>query len=702
MPSVMPALSKLLPRLPIPPLEETLERYLDRLEPLQSAQKHQDTVQIVQSEQNKEVLAKLHESLVNYDKELAHTWPKSSYIQQFWYDAYLEFDESVVLNVNPHFLLQDDPTLRNLAANWLAEGQAVGPFGRYAMMITRAAKLVYSTLKFVREIRQGTLTPDSIRGRQLSMDQYDRLFGSARVPPLAPGGSCQLQTDPTSHHIVVMFRSQFYWFDVLDRDNNPIFQTYEQLEWNLFSIVSHGAEQNPAENCAGGIYPWGVFTTENRRVWSNVRDYIAQSSNSTNRHNLRIIDSALFVLCLDDVAIEDPAELVKSMLCGTSEIKLTETGGLNGPCAPKSHHKSGPLGVQQGTCLNRWYDKLQLIVTLNGKAGFNFEHTGIDGHTVLRLTTDLYTDSILSFAQGITKDVPSVFHAPAISHNSAAAHAEPNLITIPRKLEWCVDSFLLSSLHFSETRVSDLIYQFEFAVLDFDNYGASHIKSALTCSPDAFIQMAIQVAFYALYGKFEMTYEPAMTKSFQNGRTEAIRSVSHQSKAFVRSMFSTTTSDKERVNLLHAACREHSRITRECSAGFGQDRHLYALYCTWKAQFSTEMEMPPIFADQSWTQLNTNVISTSNCGNPSLKSFGFGPVCANGFGIGYIIRNNSISIVASSKHRQTKRFVSLIECFLKEIDKICSNSRTNTSSMHSDGLGSLLSGYDYFDVSTRS
>lgn len=37
--------------------------------------------------------------------------------------------------------------------------------------------------------------------------------------------------------------------------------------------------------------------------------------------------------------------------------------------------------------------------------------------------------------------------------------------------------------------------------------------------------MAYQAAYYSLYGKVESTYEPAMTKNFLHGRTEAIRSV---------------------------------------------------------------------------------------------------------------------------------------------------------------------------------
>jgi carnitine O-acetyltransferase len=75
------------------------------------------------------------------------------------------------------------------------------------------------------------------------------------------------------------------------------------------------------------------------------------------------VDNALFIVCLDDAAPGDLAELCANFLCGTYE--------LDG-------------GVQIGTCTNRWYDKLQIIVCADGAAGINFEHTGVDGHTVLR------------------------------------------------------------------------------------------------------------------------------------------------------------------------------------------------------------------------------------------------------------------------------------------------------------------------------
>ncbi|EJS44836.1 yat1p [Saccharomyces arboricola H-6] len=673
-----------LKRLPVPPLQDTLNRYLARVEPLQDERQNRRTRHTVLSAENLDALNTLHARLLDYDARLASTNPQSSYIEQFWYDAYLLYDASVVLNVNPYFQLQDDPTIKDTP-----ETAAQGPYGAHTVQVRRAARLTTSILKFIRQIRHGTLRSDTVRGKTaLSMDQYARLFGSSRIPPGPGEPSCHLQTDATSHHVVAMYRGQFYWFDVLDTSNEPIFATPEQLEWNLYSIIMD------AESAGSGSAPFGVFTTESRRVWSNIRDYLFHAEDCTNWRNLKLIDSALFVVCLDDVAFaaDQQDELTRSMLCGTSRINLD------------ARQQQQPLNVQTGTCLNRWYDKLQLIVTKNGKAGINFEHTGVDGHTVLRLATDIYTDSILSFARGVTKNVVDIFESAsdADASDSAAAARSANLITIPRKLEWRTDSFLQSSLHFAETRISDLISQYEFVNLDFSHYGASHIKTLFKCSPDAFVQQVFQVAYFALYGRFETVYEPAMTKAFQNGRTEAIRSVTLQSKRFVKSLLDQDASDSTKIQLLHDACAAHSQITRECSQGLGQDRHLYALYCIWNQWYKDKLALPPIFLDQSWLAMQNNVLSTSNCGNPCLKSFGFGPVTANGFGIGYIIRDHSISVVVSSRHRQTARFASLMEKTLFEIDRMFNRQLHATkpaAATKSEDMKYLLSGYDYFDVS---
>ncbi|EEH17958.2 hypothetical protein PABG_00521 [Paracoccidioides brasiliensis Pb03] len=681
-----------LPRLPIPDIENTCNRYLEILAPLQTVKEQEDTKAAVNDFLKYEG-PELQDKLRNYANS------KSSYIEQFWYDSYLNYDNPVVLNLNPFFLLEDDPTpSRN-------------------NQVTRAASLVVSALSFVRAVRREELAPDTVRGKPLCMFQYSRLFGTARVPT---NDGCIIGQDSSAKHMVVLCRGQFYWFDVLD-DNNDLLMSERDISLNL-QVIIEDAEQTPIQEAAKGAL--GVLSTENRKVWSGLRDILTKEEGSNNAECLNIVDTALFVLCLDSTEPSNTADLCANMLCGTNEVVR---------------------GVQIGTCTNRWYDKLQIIVCKNGSAGINFEHTGVDGHTVLRFASDVYTDTILRFARTINGQSPSLWAttSPPPSKRSAESFSS-HASTTPHKLEWDMGPELSTSLRFAESHLADLLHQHEFQVLDFKGYGKNFITS-MGLSPDAFVQMAFQAAYFGLYGRVENTYEPAMTKFFLHGRTEAVRTVSNESVEFVRTFWGDRPA-AEKVAALRKATEKHTAMTRICSQGHGQDRHLYALYCLWQRSMedgrgminsdipamngysashvdpgstvettpatdpvgipapapaprpvtsapsnstpsddgvlsssyassgSLRMNHPPrvpaIFSDSGWEKINTTILSTSNCGNPSLRHFGFGPTSGDGFGIGYIIKDDSISICASSKHRQTTRFIHSLEAYLYEIRKL--------------------------------
>ena len=93
--------------------------------------------------------------------------------------------------------------------------------------------------------------------------------------------------------------------------------------------------------------------------------------------------------------------------------------------------------------------------------------------------------------------------------------------------------------------------------------------------------MAIQAAYYGLYGKCESTYEPAMTKTFFHGRTEAIRPVTKESLEFVR-IFWGENPPAQKIDALRKACSKHTALTKECAKAQGCDRHLYALMSLWQ------------------------------------------------------------------------------------------------------------------------
>jgi len=156
--------------------------------------------------------------------------------------------------------------------------------------------------------------------------------------------------------------------------------------------------------------------------------------------------------------------------------------------------------------------------------------------------------------------------------------------------------------------------------------------------------------------------------------------------------FSEQSSVQQKIEALRRACNAHVQLTKECSKGLGQDRHLYALYCLLQREItasaaspepnrtssstnpspklSSSNGLPAIFTDPGWALLNTSLLSTSNCGNPALRLFGFGPVTADGFGIGYIIKDEGVSVCASSKHLQTRRYLDTLQGYLQDVQRL--------------------------------
>ena len=59
-------------------------------------------------------------------------------------------------------------------------------------------------------------------------------------------------------------------------------------------------------------------------------------------------------------------------------------------------------------------------------------------------------------------------------------------------------------------------------------------------APDGYVQMALQLAWYKTRGGFTATYETALTRAFDKARTETIRTLSEDSRAWVLSMTDTS------------------------------------------------------------------------------------------------------------------------------------------------------------------
>ncbi len=101
-------------------------------------------------------------------------------------------------------------------------------------------------------------------------------------------------------------------------------------------------------------------------------------------------------------------------------------------------------------------------------------------------------------------------------------------------------------------------------------------------SPDAFFQMALQLAYFRDIGHHDLTYEASMTRLFREGRTETIRSCSIESCKWVKSMMDPNVTNEERCKLFKEACDYHQQQSRDALTGKGVDRHLFGLYIVSK------------------------------------------------------------------------------------------------------------------------
>jgi carnitine O-acetyltransferase len=82
-----------LPKLPLPKLEDTCKRYLRALEALQDDEEHERTKGVVKEFLESGEGEKWQKRLEEYNEGV------DSYIEEFWYESYLSFQDSVVLSL---------------------------------------------------------------------------------------------------------------------------------------------------------------------------------------------------------------------------------------------------------------------------------------------------------------------------------------------------------------------------------------------------------------------------------------------------------------------------------------------------------------------------------------------------------------------------------------------------------------------------
>ncbi|XP_051507627.1 choline O-acetyltransferase isoform X1 [Myxocyprinus asiaticus] len=591
-----------LPKLPVPPLQQTLDMYLKCMSHLVPEEEFRKTKTIV-----KEFGAPGGKGEFLQRKLLERSEQKANWVYDYWLeDMYLNNRLALPINSSPVIVFPKQ--------NFRGQSDAL----RFA------AHLISGVLEYKSLIDRHALHVDYARGQlagtPLCMEQYNKIFTSYRLPgPKTDTLVAQKSTVmPEPEHIIVACKNQFFVLDVVinfRRLNEK--DLYTQLE--RIRKMADSEEEH--------LLPIGLLTSDGRTEWAEARSVLIKDS--TNRDSLDMIERCLCLVCLDD----------------PTGIELTDTNRASLMLHGGGKDKNGG---------NRWYDKpMQFVIGADGCCGVVCEHSPFEGIVLVQCS-----EYLLRYMRG--------------SPSKLVRAASMSELPAPRRLRWKCSPEIQTFLMASADNLQRLVKNLDMNVHIFTGYGKEFIKRQ-KMSPDAYVQVALQFAFYRCHGRLVPTYESASIRRFQEGRVDNIRSATPEALVFVKAMTdSSNFTDAEKMEKFQNAIKAQTNYTILAITGMAIDNHLLGLREIAK---ELKLEKPELFSDPTYVTSNQFILSTSQVPTTEEMFCCYGPVVPNGYGICYNPQTDHILFCVSSFHDSAETssylFVKALEGCLKEMQGLC-------------------------------
>uniref|UniRef100_A0A669C4X6 Carnitine O-acetyltransferase n=1 Tax=Oreochromis niloticus TaxID=8128 RepID=A0A669C4X6_ORENI len=556
-----------LPKLPVPPLKQTCERYLAVLEPLVSDEEMDHTRKVVQEFLKGGVGERLQKGLERRARKT------DNWLTEWWMQsAYLDCRMPVAVYTSPGVVL---PQMH---------------FHDRQGQMRFAAKLIAGVLDFKKMIDTQTLPVEYLSGKPLCMDQYYQILSSCRIPGPKRDtvvNHARGKTPPT--HITVVHNFQFFVLDVYNSDGTPL--TVDQIYMQLEKIWNSSLQTNKE--------PIGILTSQHRNTWGKAYNNLIKDR--TNKDSVRAIQKSIFTVCLDAPMLRVSDDLYLSRVAA----QILHGGG--------ARWNSG----------NRWFDKtLQFIVGEDGACGLVYEHAPAEGPPIVFLI-----DYVIKYMQRT-----QFRRAPMIP------------LPMPQKLRFNITPEVKRDIEKAKQNMNIMVQDLDVKVLLFSHFG-KNVPKKHKLSPDAFVQMALQLAYFRIYNICCSTYESASLRMFKYGRTDAIRSTTADSLEFVQAMQDPAKQSSEKLALLQKAIQTHKENTYNAIHGQAIDRHLLGL----KRQSIEDLtSIPEIFMDTSYAVANHFNLSTSQVGSKTDCVMCFGPMVPDGYGVCYNPMDEHINIAITA------------------------------------------------------
>ncbi|KAL8566230.1 hypothetical protein ACOMHN_063120 [Nucella lapillus] len=324
-----------LPKLPVPDLQDTLDRYLESVHPLMDEERYGRMDKLAQ-----DFGSGLGRKLQRY--LILKSWWATNYVTDWWEQyVYLRGRAPIMINSNYYGIdaLFVKPTTQQ---------------------VSRAANLVAIMVRYRREVDREELNPIVVNKTvPLCSAQYERQFNTTRIPGIETDTLVHLKE---SSHIAVYHKGRYY--KVYIRHKRRLLEPIE-IEAMLQRIVDD--ESEPVE----GEAHLAALTAIERAPWAKARREFF--SKGKNRASLDAIEKAAFMLVLDTENVDYDHEDPKSL-------------GRYGRC------------MLHGKGYDRWFDKsFNIIVCPNGRVGFNAEHFWADAPIMAHMWEYSITDEVFQY-----------------------------------------------------------------------------------------------------------------------------------------------------------------------------------------------------------------------------------------------------------------------------------------------------------------
>ncbi|OAQ34564.1 hypothetical protein K457DRAFT_133576 [Linnemannia elongata AG-77] len=464
---------------------------------------------------------------------------------------------------------------------------------RMPTQTARAALLVSLALEFRQLIATRTLTPDMARNAPFCMNMYQYLFNYSRISGLKEDCAVGFPYE-TNNHICVVRNGKFYIFETqLDPSKPSSVLSPREIMIQLERI------KKMADDDKSSVPAIGILSTGQRDQAAQDRVTLFEAHGSNKAHMAKI-ESSMFVLCLDSSSPKTSEEFSRALWHGDGA--------------------------------SRWFDKcFQLIVFANGRAGMNGEHSKMDATPTSRLCRYLIDE-----AQA--RALPDFRNL-----NAEDLYEIASALDKPLPLKFVSSTKLSKAIENAHAYFKETVDAHEMVPTEFKGYGKGLIKT-FKMSPDAYVQMALQLAYYRKHGELVATYESAATRKYRHGRTETARSCSNESKAFCLAMQNEDIGLKARAAACRAAVARHAQYTAWAVDGQAVDRHLLGL----RLIRDSDEPIPALFADPVFARTCRWRLSTSQISDDCFIAYGWGEVVPDGYGCAYMVKETELDFCITS------------------------------------------------------